>query len=171
MTSSNPYSILFLCTGNSARSVIAEYLIRIVAPGQFVSYSAGSDPAGEVNPLTLRVLSEVHRIDASDAKSKSWDRYRETEAHFDFVITVCDHAKETCPVWPGQPVVAHWGSLDPAAVEGTEEEKFEAFKKVSFEIRRRLELFTSLPFEKLDRMRLQQLTSEIGSATAETSPA
>lgn len=157
-----PFKILFLCTGNSARSVMGEYLIRLVAPGRFESHSAGSDPKGEVHPMTLRVLKEIHRIDASDAESKSWDRFRENGVEFDFVITVCDHARETCPLWPGQPVVAHWGSMDPAAVEGSDEEVFEAFKRVSFEIRRRLELFTSLPFEKLDRLRLEQMTKDIG---------
>lgn len=158
-----PFKILFLCTGNSARSVMGEYLIRLVAPGRFESYSAGSDPKGEVHPMTLRVLKEIHRLDASDAESKSWDRFRDNGTEFDFVITVCDHAKENCPFWPGQPIVAHWGSQDPAAAEGTEEEIFDAFKRVSFEIRRRLELFTSLPFEKLDRLRLEQMTKDIGT--------
>lgn len=158
-----PFKILFLCTGNSARSVMGEYLIRLVAPGRFESYSAGSDPKGEVHPMTLRVLKEIHRLDATDAESKSWDRFRDNGTEFDFVITVCDHAKETCPFWPGQPIVAHWGSQDPAAAEGTEEEIFDAFKRVSFEIRRRLELFTSLPFEKLDRLRLEQMTKDIGT--------
>ncbi|MCB1233111.1 MAG: arsenate reductase ArsC [Verrucomicrobiae bacterium] len=162
--SARPFRILFLCTGNSARSVFGEYLIRRVAPVAFESFSAGSDPKGEVHPMTLRVLSEIHKIDASDAESKSWDRFREDGTIFDFVITVCDHARETCPVWPGQPVIAHWGSMDPAAVEGTEEEVFDAFKKVSIEIRRRVELFASLPFEKLDRLRLEQLTKEIGES-------
>ena len=166
MKPDRPYKILFLCTGNSARSILAEYLTQVVAPGVFEAHSAGSMPKGKVHPMALRVLSEIHGIDASDAESKSWDRFRDSEVAFDFVITVCDHAKESCPVWPGQPVIAHWGSMDPAAVVGSEEEIYQAFKNVSFEIRRRLELFASLPFEKLDRLRLEQMTREIPNATS-----
>lgn len=165
MSERKPLKIMFLCTGNSARSIFGEYLTKIVAPGKFEAYSAGSEPKGEINPYTLRVLDEIHRLDASDAKPKSWDEFKDTE--FDFVITVCDKAKETCPFWPGQPVQAHWGSADPAAVEGTDEEKLKAFKDVSFEIRRRIEIFSSLPFEKLDHFRLQELTARIGQKGAE----
>ncbi len=165
MTSNQPYKILFLCTGNSARSILAEYLTRVVAPGAFEACSAGSQPRGEVHPMALRVLSEIHGIDASDAESKSWDRFLDHPDDFDFVITVCDHARDSCPAWPGRPVIAHWGSIDPAAVEGSEEEIYQAFKNVSFEIRRRLELFTSLPFQKLDRLRLEQMTRDIPHAS------
>jgi len=158
-----PFKILFLCTGNSARSIMAEYLMPMVAPkSRFEAYSAGATPKGEVHPMSIRVLKEVHRIDAEDAHPKSWDIFKEDGTAFDFVITVCDNAKESCPVWPGQPIIAHWGSIDPAAVEGDEQQIFDAFKRVSIEIRRRLELFTSLPFEKLDKMRLQKMTDDIG---------
>ena len=160
MEDSTPFKILFLCSGNSARSIMAEYLIKVVAPGKFDSYSAGSEPKGEVHPMTLRVLKEVHRMDCDSARSKDWDELKEID--FDFVITVCDDARETCPVWPGQPIVAHWGSQDPVCAEGSEAEIFNVFKNVSFEIRRRIEIFCSLPFEKLDKYRLEQLTKQIG---------
>jgi len=157
--------ILFLCTGNSARSILAEYLIRRADRGQrFESASAGTVPKGEVNPLALQVLRDVYKMDASDARSKSTDEYAHVK--FDFVITVCDSARETCPIWPGQPVVAHWGMPDPAAMEGTPEEKLRAFKGAAVELNRRLELFCNLPFDKLDRLRLEQLTREIGGRQA-----
>jgi arsenate reductase (thioredoxin) len=151
--------VLFLCTGNSARSILAEYLLRRLDP-RFETHSAGSNPKGEVHPLALRVLRENYGIDAVDARSKSWEELRGTD--FDFVITVCDNARESCPFWPGQPIVAHWGMEDPAAVEGTDEEKLRAFKKTAVEMNRRLDLFCNLPFDKLDRLRLEQLTREIG---------
>lgn len=158
----SPFKILFLCTGNTARSVLAEYLMKRIGQGKFESYSAGSFPKGTVNPLTLRVLKELYKIDASDARSKSWEEFTEQGLEFDFVITVCDNAKESCPVWPGQPIVAHWGSPDPAEATGTEEEKFAVFKKVALQIQRRLDLFTSLPLEKLDRLRLAEMVKGIG---------
>src|SRR5688572_21053114 len=111
--SPQPYKILFLCTGNTARSLLAEYLIKRTGAGKFESYSAGASPKGVVNPHTLKVLKEVYHIDASGARSKSWEEFR--QVHFDFVITVCDNAKESCPIWPGQPIIAHWGSPDPSA--------------------------------------------------------
>lgn len=155
--------VLFLCTGNSARSILGESLLRRVDTARrFESASAGSDPKGEVNPFAVQILRDVYRIDASDARSKSWEEFRGQT--FDFVITVCDNARESCPVWPGQPIVAHWGMEDPAAVEGTDEEKLRAFKKAAVEMKRRLELFCNLPFDKLDRLRLEQLTREIGKA-------
>ena len=117
--------------------------------------------------MTLRVLKEVYHLEASDAKSKSWEEFRSQEADFDFVITVCDHARDTCPTWPGQPIIAHWGSQDPVAAQGSDEEVFKVFKNVSIEIRRRIELFASLPFEKLDRFRLEEMTKAIG-VTRET---
>ena len=157
-----PYKILFLCTGNSARSIFAEYLMRELAPDRFESFSAGSNPGGEVNPMSLRVLKEYFDIDAGKARSKSWKEFMEDDVHFDFVVTVCDHARETCPVWPGQPVSAHWGSDDPAAFEGTDEEKQRFFYQVAMQIKHRLELFLSLPIETLDRARLEQKTREIG---------
>jgi len=133
-----PLKVLILCTGNSARSVIGEYLLRVRGKGRFEVHSAGSKPTGRVNPLAVRVLKERYNIDATDARSKSWDELKGVK--FDFVITVCDNAKETCPIWPGAPVVGHWSSPDPAAVEGTEEEKYRVFVNVASQIARRIEL-------------------------------
>ena len=156
-----PYKFLFLCTGNSARSILGEYLLRRLGGPRFQVSSAGSFPTGKVNPIAIQVLKDVYNIDASEARSKSWEEFNDVQ--FDFVVTVCDHARETCPVWPGQPIVAHWSSPDPAAVEGSDEEKYKAFKDVALQIDRRLQLFTSLPFEKLDRSRLAAALKEIGS--------
>lgn len=160
MPEPRPFKILFLCTGNSARSILAEYLLRRLAPRRFETHSAGAQPKGQVHPMALRILHDLYKIDASDARSKSWDELRGIQ--FDFVITVCDHARETCPIWPGQPVVAHWGMADPAAVEGSEEEVFRAFKQAASELYRRLDIFCNLPLDKIDRLRLEQLTREIG---------
>ena len=160
MSDKRPYKILFLCTGNSARSILAEYLIRRTARDKFESYSAGSFPTGKVNPYALRVLKELYHIDASDARSKSWEEYQSIE--FDFVITVCDNARESCPYWPGQPIVAHWGVPDPALATGTDEEVFRDFKKAALVLQRRIELFCSLPFDKLGRLKLEKLTRDIG---------
>lgn len=154
------FQILFLCTGNSARSLFAEYLLRRMAPEKFVSVSAGSTPKDAPHPMTLQVLRENYGVDTSGARSKSWDEFRDVA--FDFVITLCDDAKETCPVWPGQPIVAHWGSPDPAAVTGDTETVRRAFWNVSQQINRRLELFASLPFEKLDALRVATETRAIG---------
>ena len=147
MTRTAPYKILVLCTGNSARSILAEYLLRAKGRGRFEVHSAGSHPTGRVNPLAIRTLHEKYGLDASGARSKSWDEFK--EAKFDFVITVCDNAKEACPIWPGQPVVAHWGSPDPAAATGTEEEKFRSFVTVASQIARRVDLFCALPDDRL----------------------
>lgn len=141
------FKVLILCTGNSARSIIGEYLLRAKSRGRFEVFSAGAKPTGQVNPLALRVLRENYGIDAGDARSKSWDEFRGVK--FDFVITVCDHARETCPVWPGQPVIAHWGSPDPAAVAGPDDEKLRAFVQVASQIARRVELFCAFSDEKL----------------------
>ena len=157
--STKPFKILFLCTGNSARSILGEYLIRRIAPGRFDSYSAGAKPTGNVNPLVLSVLREHFKIDASDARSKSWSEYKEMV--FDFVITVCDNARESCPIWPGQPIIAHWGSPDPAAFEGSEEEKLQKTWQVALQIQRRLNLFCSLPLEKMDRLKLAHAVEDI----------
>ena len=155
------FKLLFLCTGNSARSIFAEYLLRKMDRRRFEAFSAGSNPRGEVHPLTLRVLRDTLKIDASDARSKSWEELRDVQ--FDFVITVCDDARESCPYWPGQPIVAHWGVPDPALVEGPEERRLAAFKEAALGLSRRVELFVNLPFEKLDRLRLEELTREIGT--------
>lgn len=158
---SRPYKFLFLCTGNSARSILGEYLLRQLGGRGFEVFSAGSFPTGKVNPLAIQVLKDVYNIDASEARSKSWEEFKDVE--FDFVVTVCDNARETCPIWPGQPIVAPWSSPDPAAVEGTDAEKYRAFKDVASQINRRLQLFTSLPLDKLDRMKLAAAFQEIGS--------
>ncbi len=142
-----PHKVLILCTGNSARSIIGEYLLRRIGRGRFETFSAGSHPTGRVNPLAVRVLREKHNLDASAARSKSWDEFRDVK--FAFVITVCDNAKEQCPVWPGQPMIAHWGSPDPAATEGAEEQKYWAFVQVASQIARRAELFCALPEKSL----------------------
>lgn len=158
---SKPYKFLFLCTGNSARSILGEYILRRLDGSRFQVFSAGSFPTGKVNPFAVQVLKDIYNIDASDARSKSWEEFNDVE--FDFVITVCDNARESCPVWPGQPIVAHWGSPDPAAVEGSDTEKYRAFREVAFQMNRRLQLFTSLPLDKLDRLKIAAATREIGS--------
>lgn len=157
-----PYKFLFLCTGNSARSIMGEYLLRRLGGARFQVFSAGSFPTGKVNPLAVQVLKDIYNIDASEARSKSWEEFNDVE--FDFVVTVCDNARESCPVWPGQPIVAHWSSPDPAAVEGGDAEKYRAFKEVASQINRRLQLFTSLPVEKMDRLKLIAALREIGES-------
>ena len=158
---SRSYKFLFLCTGNSARSILGEYLLKRLGGSRFQVFSAGSFPTGKVNPLAVQVLKDVYNIDASAARSKSWEEFQDVE--FDFVVTVCDNARESCPVWPGQPIVAHWSSPDPAAVEGTDAERYRAFKDVAFQINHRLELLTSLPLDNLDRLKLAAAIQEIGS--------
>jgi len=159
-----PFKVLFLCTGNSARSIFAEYFLERLGGSRFEAFSAGASPSGTVNPTTLKVLRERFNIDASDARSKSWDELR--DVRFDFVITVCDHARETCPVWPGQPIVAHWGVDDPARFIGTPAERERFFYRVGLTLYRRLQIFTSLPLEQLDRLKLEKLTRDIGRDTA-----
>jgi len=158
---SRPYRFLFLCTGNSARSILGEYLLRRLGGPRFEVFSAGSFPTGKVNPLAIQVLRDVYNIDASEARSKSWEEFNDVE--FDFVVTVCDNARETCPIWPGQPIVAHWSSPDPAVVKGTEAEKYRVFEDVASQINRRLQLFTSLPLDNLDRVKLAAAIQEIGT--------
>jgi arsenate reductase len=153
-----PLKVLILCTGNSARSIIGEYLLRAKGKGRFETYSAGSHPTGKVNPLALWVLKEHYGIDASDARSKSWDEFKGTK--FDFVITVCDNAREACPVFPGQPVAAHFGSPDPAGAEGTEDQKKWLFVQVASQIARRMDLFCALPENQLLPLRVQAIGQE-----------
>lgn len=162
MDAEKRYKMLFLCTGNSARSIIAELLLRKTDRRRFESYSAGSNPRGEVHPLALRLLREVYKIDAGGARSKSWEEYRDVQ--FDFVVTVCDNARENCPVFPGQPIAAHWGVPDPADFDGSEEEHYALFKEVGRVLARRIDLFCNLPFDKLDRLRLAEMTREIGES-------
>jgi arsenate reductase (thioredoxin) len=145
-----PYKVLILCTGNSARSIIGEYLLRLKGKGRFESFSAGSNPTGTVNPLALWVLKDRYGIDASAARSKSWEEFEDVQ--FNFIITVCDNAREACPVWPGHPVIAHWGSPDPAALQGTEAEKKWLFVQVASQIARRVELLCALPDSELGKL-------------------
>jgi arsenate reductase len=161
-----PYNVLILCTGNSARSILGEVAFNTlpVCRGKFVGYSAGSQPKGRVNPVALEFLRRT-QLSTEGLRSKSWDEFAKPGAPpMDFVITVCDDAAgEQCPYWPGQPMTAHWAMPDPAAVEGTEEEKLKAFATTWQALRRRIELFASLPFEKLDRLSLQQQMQDIAS--------
>jgi arsenate reductase len=156
-------NVLFLCTGNSARSVLAEVLLNGIAPARFKAHSAGSHPKGAVNPFALELL-ERNRLPTAGLRSKSWDEFAGPGApRMDFVFTVCDQAAgEVCPVWPGQPVTAHWGVEDPAAVEGTDEQKRRAFVRAFAQLQHRLTIFSSLPLDKLDRLSLQKGLDEIG---------
>ena len=159
-------NILFLCTGNSARSIIAEALVNNLplSREKFHAYSAGSRPVGRVNPFALELL-ESHGFPTQEMRSKRWDEFAKPGApELDFIITVCDQAAgEECPFWPGQPMTAHWGIPDPAAVNDSDEEKRKAFKDALFVLRRRIELFASLPFETLDRISLHQHIKRIGA--------
>jgi arsenate reductase len=157
------YHVLFVCTGNSARSIIAEALMNHHGHGQFKAHSAGSQPTGEVNPHALAELRSL-RLPTDGLRSKSWEEFTGPDAPpMDFVFTVCDDAAgEVCPVWPGQPTTAHWGVPDPAAVEGSEEKKQLAFKEAAVMLMRRIQLMLSLPMEKLDTMSLQHELREIG---------
>jgi arsenate reductase len=159
-TDHRPFRVLFLCTGNSARSVFAEYFLRRLGGSRFESYSAGADPSGTVNPMTLKVLRERFNVDASDARSKSWEEFKDVK--FDFVITVCDNARERCPIWPGQPIMAHWGVDDPAAFVGSPEARERFFYQAALVLYTRLQIFTSLPLEKLDRLKVEKMTRDIG---------
>jgi arsenate reductase (thioredoxin) len=159
------FNVLFICTGNSARSIIAEALMNhpSVGAGKFHAYSAGSHPKGEVHPLALELLRE-QRIPIDGLRSKSWEEFSRPDApQLDFVITVCDQAAaEPCPFWPGQPMTAHWGVPDPAAVRGTNIEERKAFRDAFHALRRRIELFACLPFEKLNRLALHEHVRQIG---------
>ena len=168
MTEGHTYNVLFLCTGNSARSIIAEVLLNRIGRGRFRAFSAGSHPRGEVHPLTLKVLEEAGES-TEGLRSKGWDELARPEAApLDFVFTVCSKAAgEQCPVWPGQPMTAHWGIDDPAAVEGTEAERLRAFHRAYTDLQTRIRLFTSLRLELLDRLALQQEIRRIGEAKPE----
>jgi arsenate reductase len=157
------YNVLFLCTGNSARSILAEAYLNSAGQGRFRAYSAGSHPGGKVNPFALELLA-THRIPADGARSKSCDEFAGPGAPaLDFVFTVCDNAAgEVCPIWPGQPMTAHWGVADPAAVTGSDEEKRRAFQRAFAELSARINLLLALPIEKLDRLVLKKKLDEIG---------
>ena len=164
-----PFNVLFLCTGNSARSIMAEAYLNASGRGRFVAYSAGSHPGGKVNPFAFELLQK-NRIDTAGLRSKSWDEYAKPGAPaLDFVFTVCDSAAgEVCPIWPAQPMSAHWGVNDPAAVEGTDADKRRAFFRAYTELSTRINLFMSLPLDKLDRLVLKKKLEEIGKAGGET---
>ena len=166
MSESRParvYNVLFLCTGNSARSILAEALVNHWGRGLFRGYSAGSFPTGRVNPLALELLAQM-KIPATGARSKSWDEIAVLGGvEFDFVITVCDKAAgETCPIWPGQPMTAHWGIEDPAAVTGSDAQKMLAFRNAFRALEHRIRILLNLPLASLDRLRLQHRLDEIG---------
>ena len=158
-----PFNVLFLCTGNSARSIMAETILNALGKNRFKAFSAGSHPAGSVNPFALELL-EKNRIPTQGLHSKDWSEFSRPGAPFmNFVFTVCDQAAaEPCPVWPGQPMTAHWGIHDPAAVQGTEESKRKAFLKAYAELHRRISLLINLPIEKLSDLALKEKLDEIG---------
>jgi protein-tyrosine-phosphatase len=157
------FNVLFLCTGNSARSILGEAILNHLGRGRFQAFSAGSQPAGQVNPLALEELRRLG-LPADGYRSKSWDEFAARDAPaMDFVFTVCDNAaKEVCPVWPGHPVTAHWGVEDPAAVTGSDEQRKQAFRNAALILWRRIELLLSLPMEKLDHLARLARTAEIG---------
>jgi arsenate reductase (thioredoxin) len=164
------YNVLFLCTGNSARSILAEAILRKNGRGRFRAFSAGSQPKGAVNPFTIRVLKKLD-YPTDDLRSKSWEEFAASDAPaMDFVFTVCDNAAgETCPVWPGQPMSAHWGIDDPADVEGTDIEKEAAFVTAFRYLKNRIGAFTSLPLWSIDRLSLGAKLREIGRSEGATS--
>jgi arsenate reductase len=174
MSATEPLNVLFLCTGNSARSIIAESILNRMGAGKFRAFSAGSKPAGRVNPFALNVLRKSN-YDVSKLRSKSWEEFAAPGApSLDFVFTVCDNAaNEVCPIWPGQPMSAHWGLPDPAAVEGTDAERGLAFADTVRMLTQRISIFVNLPLRELTKLSLQQQLDEIGrlSTTASKEPA
>ena len=168
MNTHRKFNILFLCTGNSARSLLAEALSnhRPVSGGKFVGYSAGSQPKGQPHPLALETLAS-HGVSIENLRSKSWDEFAAADAPvMDFIFTVCDNAAgETCPYWPGQPMTAHWGVPDPPAA-GDDAAQRKAFREAFFTLKRRIELFAALPFDKLDRLKIAAHAQHIGTQPA-----
>jgi arsenate reductase len=162
--STPPYNVLFLCTGNSARSVMAEALLNVLGQGRFIAYSAGSFPSGTVQPIAAQMAREFGY--QTTLRSKSWDEFAQSDSPpIDIVITVCDNAAgEMCPIWPGQPVTAHWGVPDPVSTEGTEATRRKAFRSAWIMLRQRIELLLALPLAKLDRIATQRELRDIGSA-------
>lgn len=161
------HNVLFLCNGNSARSIMGERLIERLGQGRFHGYSAGSHPNGEIHPMTLDVL-RLNNFKVDGLRSKDWSEFAAQGAPtMDFVFTVCDKtASESCPVWPGQPMTAHWGIADPAAVKGDEATRMLAFRKALFELENRIKIFVSLPIASLDRLKLQERLDEIGRSNS-----
>jgi protein-tyrosine-phosphatase len=162
------YNVLFLCTGNSARSLMAECAINRWGQGRFIGFSAGSHPTGKVHPMTLRLLERLN-YGTSGLRSKSWDEFAEGKGPpLDFVFTVCDQAAgEVCPIWPGQPMTAQWGAPDPAAFVGSDEQTYRFFRSVYTQLDNRIKIFTSLPIAGLDKLSLQRRLDEIGKAAPE----
>jgi arsenate reductase len=170
MTAANshdPINVLFLCTGNSARSILAEAILNREGAGKFRAYSAGSDPAGKVNPLALNLLRKLN-YDVSGLRSKSWEEFSGADApKLDFVFTVCDNAaSEACPVWPGQPMTAHWGLSDPGAVEGSEAVRALAFDDTYRMLNQRIAIFINLPLHSLNKLSTQRQLDQIGKASS-----
>jgi arsenate reductase len=165
--SDKTFNVLFICTGNSARSILAEAILNQLGRGQFKAYSAGSFPAGRVNPYTLEILQRWE-MDTSTLRSKSWDEFAAPGApKMDFVFTVCDQAAgEVCPVWPGQPILAHWGAPDPAKAEGSHEHILQEFRNVGLLLRKRIELMLALPIAKLEKLAIQHEVEQIGKISS-----
>ena len=172
MNAQHTYNVLFLCTGNSARSILAESLLNHWGNGKFHAFSAGSFPRGQVHPLALELLKRM-QLPSEGFRSKSWDEFASPGAPpIDFIFTVCDNAAgEVCPIWTGKPMTAHWGIADPAAVQGTEAEKAFAFRKALKELETRIKLLTSLPIDSLDAMTLHAKLREIGKSGTATGTA
>jgi protein-tyrosine-phosphatase len=162
-TMTKPFNVLFLCTGNSARSIMAEVILRRWGRDRFNAFSAGSHPHGTIHPMTIETLKRLH-YSTEGLRSKNWSEFAQSDAPaLDFVFTVCDRAAgEVCPVWPGQPMTAHWGVDDPAAAEVPEDKQREAFRRAYLELDSRIKIFTSLPLAKLDRLSLQKRLDQIG---------
>jgi arsenate reductase len=171
MSSERIYNVLFLCTGNSARSILAESLLNHWGTGKFRAFSAGSFPKGQVHPMAVDLLKRMN-LPAENLRSKSWDEFVAPGAPpIDFIFTVCDNAAgEACPVWPGKPMTAHWGIADPAAVEGSDVEKATAFRKALKELETRIKLLTSLSIGSLDSLSLKAKLREIGDSEGATTP-
>ncbi len=169
MSADRPFHVLFICTGNSARSILAEALLRQLGGHRFVAHSAGSFPKGEVHPLTLAALTHL-KLPTDGLRSKSWNEFAGPEAPpLDFVFTVCDQAAgEVCPHWPGQPITAHWGVPDPAAAEGSEAQRLQKFVDAALTLKRRIELMLALPMHKLDTLALTRELRDIGQQQTPT---
>lgn len=166
--SSKIYNVLFICTGNSARSIMAESLLNSLGHGKFIAYSAGSHPSGKVNPIALELI-QSNNLPSENLRSKNWDEFSKPGAPvLDFVITVCDKAAgEVCPIWPGQPMTAHWGVEEPSKVEGTEMDKKRAFSDAFKVLHRRISIFAALPIDKLDALALKHEIDAIGKIKSE----
>ena len=167
MNTARTYNVLFLCTGNSARSILAESLLNTLGKGEFRAFSAGSFPKGQVHPMAIELLKRMN-LPSEGFRSKSWDEFASPgEPRIDFIFTVCDNAAgEVCPIWPGKPMTAHWGIADPAAAQGSDADKAFAFRKALKELETRIKLFINLPIDSLDRMTLAAKLGDIGRSTA-----